>query len=63
MKLISYSQGMNEESFEPYLELTVRLPLNAMSDTRAIVGEDEMVQILGTEMVTILEQVKEKKEP
>ena len=54
MNLISKEVKMDPNTYEPVVRLTVDLPLEIMRDGVALMGEDEVKMVLGTEMYDIL---------
>ena len=54
MELISKEVKMDPNTFAPVMRVTVELPLEIMRDGVALMGEDEVKMILGTELYGIL---------
>lgn len=54
MNLISKEVKMDPNTYEPIVRLIVDLPLEIMRDGVALMGEDEVKMILGTELYEVL---------
>ena len=54
MELISKEVKMDPNTFAPVVRVTIELPLEIMQDGIALMGEDEVKMILGTELYGIL---------
>ncbi len=54
MNLVNKEVKMDPNTFAPVMRLTVDLPLEIMRDGVALMGENEVKMILGTELYDIL---------
>lgn len=54
MELIAKEIKMDPNTFAPVVKVTIELPLEIMRDGVALMGEDEVKTILGTELYGIL---------
>lgn len=54
MNLISKEVKMDLSTFAPVVRVTIDLPLEIMRDGVALMGEDEVKMILGTELYEVL---------
>lgn len=54
MRLIEKKIITDPNSFQPLMQLTIQLPLEIMTDGIALMGETEVKQILGTELLMLM---------
>jgi hypothetical protein len=54
MELIVKEVKMDQNTFAPVMRVTIELPLEIMRDGVALMGENEVKMILGTELYNIL---------
>lgn len=52
MDIISSKVSMHPETFAPIVELVVQIPLEALVDGKALLGEDELASVIGTEFIS-----------
>ena len=54
MELISKELKADPNTFAPVMRVTIELPLEAIPDGVALMGEDEVKMMLGTELYRVL---------
>lgn len=57
LKIIKREFKMNDTSFQPELEVIIRIPLEPVMDYSALVDEDEFAHKLGAELIKQIKAV------
>lgn len=58
MKLIEKKIVIDPNTYQPLMQLTIQVPLEIMADGIALMGETEVKQVLGTELLNHLKDQK-----
>jgi hypothetical protein len=56
MKILNAVKSMNPDTFEPVVEITMQLPLEAVVDARALMGKMEQAKMIGIEFLNAYEE-------
>ena len=54
MKLIEKKIVIDPNTYQPLMQLTIQVPLEIMADGITLMGETEVKQVLGTELLNII---------
>jgi hypothetical protein len=60
MILIDAKRYLNDKTFEPFIRVTVDVPIEGLIDHRNILSPDDLKNVLGTEIEKILTQAMER---
>ena len=60
MKLVSVKKSINSETFAPEVILTIRIPIETVSDNLAIDGLDKTNTILGNEFSQMIREYRDE---
>ena len=58
MKLIEKKIVIDPNTYQPLMQLTIQVPLEIMADGITLMGETEVKQVLGTELLNHLKDQK-----
>ena len=58
MKLLEKKIVVDPSTYQPLMQLTIQVPLEIMADGIALMGETEVKQVLGTELLNHLKDQK-----
>ena len=58
MRLIEKKIVVDPNTYQPLMQLTIQVPLEIMADGIALMGETEVKQVLGTELLNHLKDQK-----
>jgi hypothetical protein len=62
MKIIQFSTGIDNETFQPMGLFTIEIPLTAMQDAVASMSNDELEQFVGKKFLTAFDTFKKERD-